>query len=155
MRKSKIIKENLSLFGQINELREEIESLKKEITARDFEISRLNKQISEEKTEEVSAPLKEIEKKVIKSEVSEDVNYGSTVIGEIVVESANFSNILTSNGETRYIELVNLILGKAEVAKADILSVVSENISLEMKKVKIDEIKKATTEYFESVMAQR
>jgi len=155
MRKSKIIKENLVLFNQINELREEIESLKVKLQEKDKEINRLNNEASSNKANKASAPLKEIEKKVMRIDTPDDVSYGSTVIGQIVVDSANYSNILTSNGETKYIELVNLILGKAEVAKSDILSVVSEDIPIEIKKEKIQSIKKATSEYFESVMAQR
>ena len=51
-------------------------------------------------------------------------------------------------------ELVNLILGKTEIAKAEILSAIDNDDSFEVKCAKIDQIAAVTKEYFESILAQ-
>jgi len=159
MRKKKIIEENVNLFNQVSRLKAEIEDLKIDLTQKNSEIEKLKAEISSKPKEETKTenltPIKEIEKKVAPKALSEDYKYGSEAIGIIVVDSANYSNVLTNGGETKYIELVNLILGKSEIAKSEILSVVCEDISIEDKKIKIDKIVKTAKEYFESVMAQR
>ena len=88
-------------------------------------------------------------------ELKEDLAYAADTIGKIVVESAKYSNELTAGGNPQYIELVNLILGKTEVSKSEILSVTREEIPVLVKKQKIEQIKNNTIEYFDSVMAQR
>ena len=86
--------------------------------------------------------------------LKEDMQYAADIIGDIVIESAKFSNRLTENGNSQHIELVNLVLGKTEVSKADILAIIREDIPLVVKKQKIDVVKASTIEYFESVMGQ-
>ena len=87
--------------------------------------------------------------------LEECLSYAAEVIGQIVIESAKYSDKLASSGKPEYIELVNLILGKTEVSKADILSAARKDCPFEERKSSIDAVKKATLEYFESVMAQR
>ena len=87
--------------------------------------------------------------------LEEDMQYAADTIGKLVIESAKFSNTLTEGGNTAYIELVNLILGKTEVSKSEILTIAKQELPLEVKKQKIDAVKASTIEYFESVMAQR
>ena len=70
------------------------------------------------------------------------------------MESANGSNSLTNGGNTEHRELVNLLLGKTEVAKAEILAVVNGEGSFEDKKIKIDAVADETLDYFSSVLAQ-
>ena len=84
----------------------------------------------------------------------EEKEIPSDVIGELVLEAASGSNKLTANGDNSNRELVNLILGKTEVAKAEILSVVSEDTDFESKKQKIEVIKAETLDYFKSILAQ-
>ncbi len=92
---------------------------------------------------------------IVDIEVNDVTQYGAEIIGKIVVAAAQNSNTLTAGGETKYRELVNLILGKTEVAKADILSAVNSETTFEIKKNIIDDVYESTLEYFESVMAQR
>ncbi len=82
------------------------------------------------------------------------IEYGSQIIGKIVVSAAQYSNSLTAGGETRYKELLNLILGKTEVAKAEILDITASEAEFDVKKHMIDSVYEQTVEYFESVMAQ-
>ncbi len=164
MRKKVLIEQNTVLFSKLNEAERKIDALSEELKEKNSAIKEMKLKIEKlesEKNTEVIEPIKEI----VKTEtaktaeksflLAEDKKYASEIIGKIVVESANFSNTLTADGNTKYIELVNLILGKTEVAKADILAVVLEDISLDSKKIKMNEIFNSTIEYFNSVMAQR
>ena len=72
-----------------------------------------------------------------------------------MVSSANYSNQLTADGNTAYKELVNLILGRCEIAKGEILSAVCSECDNATKIQLIDSVKRETEEYFLSVMAQR
>ncbi len=167
MRKKQAIEENINLFNQLNDAKAQIELLKRELEATKNEIASLTKKAEEETKssksvenvdeKKVSVPLAELERKVEKNEISlpEDIDYASRVIGDIVLESARLSNMLTADGETKYMELVNLLLGKSEVAKSEILSVTKETVSIEEKKEKMNGIKFNAFEYFNSVMAQR
>lgn len=158
MRKQKLLDQNVQLFEQLQQARLEIGALKKQISQNQVEIERLNTVIKSlnEKEETVSFPLKHLEEKVAQSvSLDSDEQYGAQVIGRIVVNAAEYSNRLTSGGETKYKELVNLILGRTEVAKSEILGVVSSQNDIETKKREMDEIEKNASEYFENVMAQK
>ena len=63
--------------------------------------------------------------------------------------------MLTADGETKYKELVNLILGRTEVAKSEILAITKKEISEEQKQAEITAVKDNTVEYFGLVMAQK
>ena len=96
-----------------------------------------------------------LEEKVITvATVKPDMEYGAKVIGQIVVSAAEYSNKLTVGGDDSKKELVNLILGKTEMAKAEILSVVETSDSFDVKCSKMDQIAAVSKEYFESVLAQ-
>ena len=58
------------------------------------------------------------------------------------------------NGDFDAKELVNLILGRTEVAKAEILKIVGSEIPLENKYEQISGCEKSAEDYFHSVMAQ-
>lgn len=86
--------------------------------------------------------------------LDECVKYASQIIGKIVVSAAQYSNRLTAGGETRYRELINLILGKTEVAKSEILDITQSDTDISVKKRMIDGVYEQAVEYFASVMAQ-
>ena len=137
MRKKKLIAQNLELFDQIESLRAAVAEKDKKIGELESRINALKSQPKAEVAPR-DVPLKRLEEKVTGNTVyGRDIEYASEVIGKLVIESASGSNRLTSGGSTEHRELVNLLLGKTEVAKAEILSVVSENISFEEKKEKI------------------
>ena len=89
------------------------------------------------------------------ADISEIRQYGAEAIGKIVLQSAQNCNQLTAGGETRYKELVNLMLGKAEVAKGDILQIVLSEDPLTEQKAQIDVCREEALEYFETVMRQK
>lgn len=157
MRKKDLLTQNTQLFDKISEAQLQISSLKKEIADRDTEIGELKKEI-ERLNSKINAtkPLKTLEAKVVKqTEVSPCVDYGAAVIGKTVVEAAKCCNSLTANGNPELAkELVNLILGRTEVAKSEILAIVSSEDGFEAKKQKIDAQYENAVDYFKSATAQ-
>lgn len=152
MRKKELIAQNLSLF-------ERVEALTGDNNAKDRKIKELEKIIEDlKKSAEkpvLTEPLKRLEEKVISNAVLKpDFEYASKAIGKLVIESANGSNSLTTGGNTEHRELVNLLLGKTEVAKAEILAIVSSDFDFEEKKAKIDAVKDDALDYFGSILAQ-
>ncbi len=157
MRKKDLLTQNTQLFDKISEAQLSISRLEKEIEKRDTEIDGLKKEI-ESLNAKINAtePLKALEKKVIKqAALSTEVDYGASVIGKIVVEAAKCCNSVTEGGNPELSkELVNLILGRTEVAKSEILGIVSSDESFETKKQKIDTQYENAVDYFISVTAQ-
>ena len=152
MRKKKLIPLKLGLLDQIEALRKQIAEKDKRIGELESKLTALKKEKKEETAHTV--PLKRLEEKVTGNTVyGKDIEYASEVIGKLVLESATGCNRLTSGGD-QHRELVNLLLGKTEVAKAEILSVVSENGSFEAKKEKIDSVSAEALDYFASILAQ-
>lgn len=157
MRKKELIRQNLSLFEELQKAKLETSDLKKQLKKYSDEIDALKSQLSDMKSEETehTEPMRRLEEKVISSAaVDPDMDYGAKAIGKIVVSAANYSNRLTADGNDSYKELVNLILGKTEIAKSEILAVVESDNLPEQKASKIDAIVNEADEYFKSVSAQ-
>ena len=87
-------------------------------------------------------------------EVPPEIEYGSKIIGEIVMSATAYSNSLTTSEKENIKELLNLILGRTEVAKAEILNIISSEVSLVNKMEMIDSQRDEAIEYFKSVMEQ-
>lgn len=162
MRKKKLLEQNTLLFEQMKQLEIEIALLKKEISKRNAEIKRLSamqgtkEQISAGLTAKPENEQSEAVKKESKDIVLDDISvYGSDTIGEIVLRATELSGRLSLEQSEENKELVNLILGKTEVAKSEILMATEKENSFENKKSEIDNIKNNTFEYFESVMGQK
>ena len=157
MRKKDLIQQNLTLFDNLQKTQLEVNELKKQLQLYSDEIKSLKSEISKKNAENpiVTEPMRRLEEKVISSaSLKPDMEYGAKVIGQIVVSAAEYSNKLTIGSNSSQKELVNLILGKTEVAKSEILAVIQTDDSLEVKSSKIDQIALVTKEYFESVLAQ-
>ena len=156
MRKKFLIQQNLALFEQLQKAQLEANELKSRLEDYDKKIAELVAALESRKKAEATEPLKKLEEKIItNANIKPDVDYGAKVIGEIVVLATKHSNELTEGGDNTFRELVNLILGRTEVAKADILNIVSSEDGIAVKTAKIDAVKAETEEYFKSVMAQR
>ncbi len=157
VRKKILMQQNLSLFEQLQHSQFELLKVKRALADKEDEIRALKVKIRQLEAQETntSEPIKNLQEKIIcNAAVKPDVEYASRIIGEIVVESATYSDKLASGGNENNRELMNLILGKTEVCKSEILSVVSSDISLEAKMQRVDDIAAAAKDYFESVMAQ-
>ncbi len=135
--KEKLTEENKQLKSENTKLKEEIEVLKSKLSA--------------------SESLKKLEEKILAQvSISEDKQYGAEIIGKIVVTSTTHCTELSAKEQTAEIkELINLILGRTEIAKAEILKIVSENISIEAKKERINKEQSDAEDYFLSVLAQK
>ena len=157
MRKKDLITQYTRLFDKITVAQLKITELKEKIANRDAEIDGLKKEIERLNAKlNATEPLKTLEKKVIKkAEVSPEVDYGASVIGKTVIEGTKCCNTVTEGGNPELAkELVNLILGRTEVAKSEILSIVSSEENFEAKKQKIDAQYENAVDYFNSVTAQ-
>ena len=154
MRKKALVKQNLSFFEQIEKLRGENAAYAAKIKELEKTVENLKQEAEREKAP-ATQPLKKLEEKVAgNARLDPLTEYASEVIGKLVIESAAGSNLLTSGGNTEHRELVNLLLGKTEVAKAEILAIVTADGDFEEKKAKIDAVSSETLDYFSSILAQ-
>lgn len=145
-----LLVKNQQLLAENQKLQREVESLEAEIKKLREETEKLTAKLN------ATAPLRALEDKITsRAAVSKETEYGAAVIGKIVVKAAKCCNALTADtgGETVK-ELVNLILGRTEVAKAEILKAISADGSFEDKKAAIDSQQKSSEDYFDSIMAQ-
>ncbi len=162
MRKKKLLEQNTMLFEQMKQLEIEVALLKKEIAKRNAEIKRLSamKGAKEQISADLTAKPESEQSGAVKHEPKDIVldgitAYGSDIIGEIVLKATELSGKLSLEQSEENKELVNLILGKTEVAKSEILLATEKESSFENKKSEIDNIKNNAFEYFESVMGQK
>ncbi|MBQ6935831.1 MAG: hypothetical protein IJN49_04695 [Clostridia bacterium] len=86
--------------------------------------------------------------------VTPEIEYGSKIIGDIILNSTESVNALMSSNKDNVKELINLIMGKTEVAKAEILDIISSDSSFECKTAMMDSQAVETKEYFKSVLYQ-
>ena len=177
VKKSQLLKQIENLTQKILEADEAIKALKDEIIDKEEEIRRLNEKIETSKVVELPIidayePKEECvdsdeEPKMPEmkyedfdfakesAEVSkEDVNdYAVKVISRIITESVKIGCVLASNDSPDKKELLNLTLGRTEVAKNEISSLVSAELSDEEKIISIDKEEREVKEYYKSILA--
>ena len=163
MTKSQLIKQNKELFEKIQYITVSNKRLKDENAALKEKNEILLRRLSEAakpaevlpntetSNEENSAEVNEEKAEVI---LSPETEYGSQIIGEIVMQSVTYSNLVAERGKPNKKELINLILGKTEVAKSEILNISLSDASLENKFAMMDSQLNDTIEYFKSVLEQ-
>lgn len=155
MRKKYLLAQNTQLFDRLSAAENEIARLKEELREKEGCIAGLEAELAAataSKTEP-TAPLKALEAKVkSRAQITPEAEYGAKVIGKIVVAAARHCGRLSEKAEAR--ELINLILGRTEVAKSEILNTVSADLDFEAKKEKIDFQLTAAEDYFAGVCAQ-
>ncbi len=157
-----LIKQNRELFDKLQianlncrRLTEENQALKEKIQFLTEQLAvkaeQNNEIVTETATEEVIEEVVEIKEPI---ELSPEIEYGSKIIGEIVMSATYYSNLLGSSGKESLKELLNLILGRTEVAKSEILNIVSSDVSIDNKIEMIDAQRDEAIEYFKSIMEQ-
>ena len=155
MRKKLLLEQNIQLFDRLAAAESEIKRLKKELEEekrRTAALKEENARLSENKGS-TAAPLKILESKVIKQAgITPDTDYGAAVIGKTVVAAAKYCEQLKTRDNAK--ELINLILARTEVAKAEILNIVTTDNADEEKRRLIDEQLALAEDYFASVTAQ-
>lgn len=163
MRKKDLLAQNTALFERLQQAELCIKKLRAELEQKDLKIASLEKEDEVDSIFETGiAPFKSDKTSDLSEQVQKNgsvrldaiTEYGAEIIGKLVVSSARYSNKLTSGGNTDHRELVNLLLGKTEVAKSEILSVIVGDGTVDEKKAAVNEIYERTEEYFVSVMAQ-
>ena len=82
-----------------------------------------------------------------------DIDLGSKAIGEVVVRCASLCNDFTASGGQNAKDLVNLALGRTEVFKSDILSLVSES-GEGLTDETVEQLKKSVFDYFDLLREQ-
>lgn len=176
MRKKELLNQNISLFDELQKCRvalknstDELERCKNNISKLELENKILKSRIdhlSNNEKEETGFTVDtsvdtqpEYVPEENESEFPEWVNsdewkYGSKIIGNIVLETANSINNLTSCDEETKHTLSNLILCRSELAKSDILSICRSESPIDTKCEMIDSVYNETTDYYKSVLGQ-
>lgn len=158
MRKKELYNLNAELFKKSQKYMALYEDEKQENSKLHEEINKLKNEIDKLSAKaEQSRPLEKLEEKLKnQAKLSEEAKIGAAAIGKIVVKAATNCNALTAaNDGYDPKELVNLILGRTEVAKAEILKAVESDLSLDGKLNLIETIKQSAMDYIDSVMAQK
>ena len=149
---------------QINdELRAENEALNKELAELREQIVALSKAeepvVDAEPIAIKPQTVIEPEKKAVsfgEVELSSGVSDGAKIIGKIVLKSAEYCNKLTDVGASENAkELVNLILGRTEVAKGEVLRLSNLDIDPKERYLAMERELNEAEDYFKSVMAQK
>lgn len=158
MRKKELLKLNSELFEKSEKYMFLYDELKRENAELLAEIEKLKQENTELLARaEQSKPLAKLEEKLKnQAELSKEAKFGASAIGKIVVKAAASCNALTSaNDGYDPKELVNLILGRTEVAKAEILKAVEADMSIDSKMDLIETVRQSAMDYIDSVMAQK
>lgn len=160
MKKKDLIKLNEELFIRNDRTLHALEELRQENKTLLAQLEELKLKLQEkEGPKEDEAPIVLPEKsveKIMETDLPNETKYGAEIIGKIVVSAATHCNGLSaSEGNAENKELINLILGRTEVAKAEILNIISSKADTEQKIALIDSEKAQAEDYFKSVIAQK
>lgn len=159
-----LIKQNGELFDKLQRANLTCRRLTEENKELKEKILFLTEQLAKKEKNNIAPPIK-VEEAVedieevketadVPIELPTEIEYGSKSIGEIVLSATYHSNMLATLGKTNLKELLNLILGRSEVAKAEILNIVSSEATLENKIQMIDAERDEAIEYFKNIMEQ-
>lgn len=125
----------------------------------DFSLERKGK-IEQKEPIDVSEELKDFvenmaeEPKEQKSLLSEEFEYASAIIGKTVIQATKVCNELSLQDNEDKVDLVNLVLGRTEVLKAEILKILNSENSFQDKKDLMQKEQVAAYDYFDSIKAQ-
>lgn len=155
MKKKDLISQNSSLFFKNEELQGEYNKLKVENESLRLKNVELIKEAQSIKAELEVCHNTPILQERAEYSFPQELSFAAKIIGEIVVDATMKCNSLTKDANTENRELVNLILGRTEVAKAEILKITDLDLTDEDKKERIDNEKTSALDYFLSVLAQK
>lgn len=144
-------KENEALLSRIEEL--ETELLAKNESEEGFVVNAFEEEASELET----TNLEQIEEKSqsnVTIELDKSMEYGAEIIGKIIIESAKYSEKITSSQSENTKDLINLIMGKSEICKAEILNIATSSADFSDKCDMMNNQYTEAIDYFKSVVAQ-
>ncbi len=150
MRKKDLAEQNRLLFEKNRELNSKINELQNTLQRREVELNELKSTLVSQ--EDAFADKSSVED-TVKAQ-PEEAAVAVKAIGRVVVLCALYLNKLSEASYSDKKELINLILGKCEAAKSEILSVDSTNLSSEEATRVMEEIYKDAEEYMKSILAQ-
>ncbi len=177
MNKNLLIKQNNELFSKIQLLKKQNSTLLSQLEQQNAATAACLKQIEELKdelesiksaiplnvaqnTEDDAVVAEEITPEVTENSESDEFvlpdkfNVASDVIGDIVIKAARYIDELTASDNPNKKELVNLILGRTEIAKAEILAIVSSDAEIEVQKQLLSVQYDEALSYFKSISLQ-
>ena len=176
MKTKELINKMVELIDAINSLESQLNEVKKdnsEIRAKLNEVeAKLQNQtpVFEENTYMAQEDFKiyedidDLQAETVRAAVNIPVNvvtlednileYGSVTIGKVVQESIKYANLISASASENKKEVLNLIMGKAEVVKSEIFTITDGDLSPEVKKELIDTQLNEATDYFKSAYAQ-
>ncbi len=151
---SDLKKENARLREKISELEEEL--AKKQSEGFIVDSAAVDEPQEKEILQVENAEEKPIEETVEISEISLDdaMEYGAKTIGNIIVESAKYSDMITAKPGENTKDLINLIMGKSEICKSEILTIALGELDYITKCDLMDSQLTDAIDYFKSVLAQ-
>lgn len=133
-----------------------------DIDYQDYDYSLYDEQNEDRERQDMLDDITEVVEEKVQSEppksepiISDEFEYAASVIGKTVVEAAKVCNELASlsgNADTK--ELVNLVLGRTEVLKAEILKILNTQELFEHKKDLMQKEQMSAYDYFDSIKAQ-
>ena len=163
MRKRQLLELNHELYNSLESVKASAEELRKENMMLRKSLSELEKEIEFLKTQNSVPETVDIppvtptpeNEFTSKTEISNETEYAARIIGKIVISAAKYCSKLGSmQDKPDAKELINLILGRTEVAKAEILKIVSSQNSIEVKNELMNKELSNAEDYFQSVFAQ-
>ncbi|MBO5357942.1 MAG: hypothetical protein J6A78_01295 [Clostridia bacterium] len=86
--------------------------------------------------------------------LTEEMEIGAKIIGKTVIEATKICNLITENGGEDSKELVNLVLSRCEVLKAEILAICRCEVNFDQKLSMMESEQTAAVDYFNSILAQ-
>ncbi len=86
--------------------------------------------------------------------LTEEMEIGAKIIGKTVIEATKICNLITENGGEDSKELVNLVLSRCEVLKAEILAICRCEVGFDQKLSMMESEQTAAVDYFNSILAQ-
>ena len=166
MRKIEILKKMLELIDVVNSLQHQLDDLKRENSeikerleglenSKAVVVSTDNAKTLDNGFTVFSTEILEDEPTIYEDVQEENVlDYGSVAIGKVVQESIKYANLISESNFQNKKELLNLIMGKAEVTKSEIFSITESDVAFSLQKELIDAQCDEATDYFKSAYGQ-
>ena len=167
MRKIEILKKMLELIDVVNSLQHQLDDLKRENSEikerlEGLENSKTVADFAADSSQTLDNGFTVFNTENLEDEptVYEDIqeenvlDYGSVAIGRVVQESIKYANLISDSNSQNKKELLNLIMGKAEVTKAEIFSITESDVAFSLQKELIDAQCEEATDYFKSAYGQ-
>lgn len=107
-------------------------------------------------TEDNPAVEEALKQQLDEIQLSSEMSYAATVIGQAVIKATKLCNELVKTDEQNEMrkELVNLALGRTEILKSEIHKILQSQIPFDEKKNLIEKERDDAYDYFDSIIAQ-